>query len=68
MILQIFSAATSETLPPTTVKSCEKTQTERPSIAEAGDDRIAGIALLVDAEVPGAVYYQGVELLEAALV
>ena len=32
MILQIFSAATSETLPPTTVKSWEKTQTGRPSI------------------------------------
>ena len=37
-------------------------------LAEAGDDRIARILLLVNAEVSGAVQDQGVELLEAALI
>ncbi len=32
MILHIFSAMTSPSEPPKTVKSCEKTQTRRPSI------------------------------------
>ena len=32
MTLQIFSANTSERLPPKTVKSCEKTKTRRPKI------------------------------------
>ena len=32
MTLQIFSAKTSERLPPKTVKSCEKTKTRRPKI------------------------------------
>ena len=67
MILQIFSAATSETLPPMTVKSWAKTQTGAPfDLGVAGDDGVAGEALLVDAEVGGAVQDEGVELLERA--
>ena len=67
MTLQIFSAATSDTLPPTTVKSCAKIATGRPSMrAKPVMTESPGIALLVDTEVSGAMEDEGVELLEAA--
>ncbi len=67
MILQIFSAATSDTLPPTTVKSWAKTADRAAlDLGEAGDDGVAGELLLVDAEIGSAVEDEGVELLETA--
>ncbi len=65
--MQTFSANAPERLPPKTVKSCEKTQTWRPSIsAVAGDDAVAGNAFLFHPEVGAAMGLELVELDERA--
>ena len=52
MTLQIFSAYASDSDPPNTVKSCEKTNTSRPSIeAVSGDHAVAEEVLLVEPEL-----------------
>ena len=67
MTLQIFSAITSPSDPPKTVKSCEKTHTRRPSIEPvAGDHGIAPRPVLLHLEVGRAVADVRVELLEGA--
>ena len=65
MTLTIFSAITSPSEPPKTVKSWLKTKTVRPSISPvAGDDGVAPGPVLLHLEVVGAVADEGVELLE----
>ena len=69
MILTILAALVSESEPPKTVKSCAKTKTVRPvDGAVAGDEAVARNALLVHAEVGGAVGDELVGLLEGAVV
>ena len=67
MTLQIFSAKTSDSVPPKTVKSCEKTKTlpaeDRPV---AGDDGVAPRPTLHHPEMRVAVADEAVELDEAA--
>ena len=67
MTLHIFSAITSPSEPPKTVKSWEKTAT-RPAVdrAVAGDHRVAVGPALLHVELVGAVADEGVELLERA--
>ena len=67
--MQIFSANTSLSEPPKTVKSCEKTKTLRPKIGPvAGDDRVAVRAPVHHPEVRLAVADVAVELDERARV
>jgi hypothetical protein len=67
MTLHIFSAITSPSEPPKTVKSWEKTQTRRPSMSPwPGDDGVAPRAVLLHVELERAVANVGVELLERA--
>jgi hypothetical protein len=69
MILHIFSAMTSPSEPPNTVKSCEKTHTRRPSIVPwPGDHRIAPRPVALHVELGGPVAHEGVELLEGPVV
>ena len=69
MILQIFSAWASDSEPPNTVKSWEKTYTT-PAVdpAPAGDHAVAGVHLLLQPEIGGPVGDEAVELHEAALI
>ena len=67
--LQTFSANTSESEPPKTVKSWLKTHTGRPKIgAVAGDDGIAPRPLLAHPELALAMAHEAVELDERAAV
>ena len=67
MTLHIFSAITSPSEPPKTVKSWEKTKT-RATVdrAVAGHDGVAPGPFLLHLEVVGAVAHERVELLEGA--
>ena len=65
----IFCACTSENEPPSTVKSCAKHgHAAAADLAEAGDDAVAGEALLVQPEIADLVRGQRAELLERAVV
>ncbi len=65
MILHIFSAITSPSEPPNTVKSWLNTHTRRPSIVPwPGDDRVAVGPVLLHVELVRAVAHEHVELLE----
>ena len=67
MILHIFSAITSPSEPPNTVKSWLNTHTGAAvDRAVAGDDGVAPGPLLVHVELVGPVPHEGVELLERA--
>ena len=67
--LWIFSAKTSPSAPPNTVKSWLNTHTRRPSIgAEPGDHPVGVGAVLLEAHAVGPVAGQHVELLEGAVV
>ena len=67
--LQIFSANASPSEPPSTVKSCEKRKTCRPSIvARPGDHAVAEKLFLVETERVGAVDDEAVELDERSVV
>ena len=64
----IFSANTSPSAPPNTVKSWEKTKTLRPSmVPQPGDDTV-GVGPLLEPAVEGPVAGEHVELVERALV
>ena len=69
MTLQIFAAKVSESDPPKTVKSCEKTKTA-PAVDPpvARDDAVSGNTLPVHPEVVAAVDDEGVELFERARI
>ena len=67
MTLWIFSANTSPSAPPKTVKSCEKTNTFRPSIVpQPGDDAVGQGAGVLDAEAVRPMAGEHVELDERA--
>jgi hypothetical protein len=66
MTLHIFSAMTSPSEPPTTVKSWLKTHTPTVDRAVAGHDGVAPRAVLLHVEVVRAVAHERVELLERA--
>jgi hypothetical protein len=69
MILQIFFACASPSEPPNTVKSCENTNTGRPSMKpRARHDAVAEELLVAHAEVLGAMDDEAVDLAETALV
>ena len=69
MTLQIFSAYASDSDPPKTVKSCEKTKTSRPSIEPVpGHDAVAEEVLPVEAELGRPMGDERVELDERARV
>ena len=69
MTLHIFSAMTSPSEPPKTVKSCEKTHT-RAAVdrAVAGDDGVAPGAVLLHPELGHPVADERVQLLEGARI
>ena len=67
MILHIFSAITSPSEPPKTVKSWrEDAHAAAVDRAVAGDDGVAPGPVLLHVELVGAVAHEGVELLEGA--
>jgi hypothetical protein len=69
MTLQIFSACASDSEPPKTVKSCEKTNINRPLMVPQPDDHtVARNRLLGHAEVVAAVLLEHVPLFERATV
>ena len=69
MILHIFSAMTSPSEPPKTVKSWrEDADAAAVDRAVAGDDRVAPRPVLLHVEVDRAVAHERVELLEGARV